>query len=236
MIDNVLVSFSLISAVTLGLAYHPILNKLSVGLISPYPKADMTKRALAAMADGLFVAIALFYYRSWGSPVYLFAGVAYLLFRDVAGRSVGKFLFGLVVTDLETGRPCGWRASINRNILLPLPGANVVAAFLEASTIVRDPQGQRLGDRFALTQVVEGFGVKDLLTGVQQWLFDLVEQLVEQLSDKVRKPGRVAEKVQFRMEIRLPESPSNTTLKPPSGANSSKAKRAAKTRRSRLSV
>ena len=236
MIDNALISFSLVSAATLALAYHPILRKLSVALVSPYPKADMTKRALAAMADGLLVAIALFYYRSWESPVYLFGGVAYLLLRDVAGRSVGKFLVGLVVTDLETGRPCGWRASISRNILLPLPGANVVAAFLETSTIVRDPQGQRLGDRFALTQVVEGFGAKDLLSGVQQWLFDLAEQLVEQLGDKVRKPGRVPEKVQFRIEIRLPESPSNTTLKPTNGARTSKTKQAGSSRRSRLSV
>ena len=45
--------------------------------------------------------------------------------------------------------------------------------------------------RFAQTQVVEGFGAKDLVTGVQQWFLDLMEQLVEQLGDKVRKPDRV---------------------------------------------
>ncbi len=189
--DNLLLNFSLISAITLALAYHPILRKLSLGLISPYPKADMTKRALAAMADGLLVAIALFAYRTWGSPLYIFAGAAYFLLRDAAGRSVGKFLLGLVVVDLETGRPSGWRASIRRNALVVLPGANVVAAFLEASTIVRDPQGQRLGDRFALTQVVEGFGAKDFVTTVQQWLLDLVEQL----NNKVEKRGRVPVKV-----------------------------------------
>ena len=106
--------------------------------------APMTKRTLAATADGFLVAIALFYYRSWGSPLYLIAGAAYLLLRDaVAGRSVGKFLFGLVVINLETGRPCGWRASISRNALLLLPGANVVAAFLETSTIVRENVGAR---------------------------------------------------------------------------------------------
>src|SRR3954468_19611927 len=98
----------------MALVYRPMLEKLSVGLISPYAKADVRKRALAAMADGLVVAVALFYYRSWGSPLYLFAGGAYLLLRDAAaGRSFGKFLFGLVVVNLETGRPSGWRASIS---------------------------------------------------------------------------------------------------------------------------
>jgi uncharacterized RDD family membrane protein YckC len=236
MSEKILLSFSLVSAITLALAYHPILEKLSLGLVSPYAKADLTKRALAAMVDGSLVAITLFYDRSSGSPLYLVAGVAYLLLRDVAGRSVGKFLFGLVVTDLETGRPCGWRASISRNILLPLPGANVVAAFLEASTIVRDPQGQRLGDRFALTQVVEGFGAKDLLTGVLQWLLDIAEELTEQLGDKGRRPGRVPEKVQLRIEIRLPDPLSDTTLKPTSGAKTVETKREDISRRSRISV
>ena len=192
MSDRVLFSFSLLSAVTMALVYHPILAKLSVGLLSPYTKADGRKRALAAMADGLFVAVALFYYRSWGSPIYLVIGGAYLLLRDaVAGRSVGKFLFGLVVVNLETGRPCGWRASTSRNVLLLLPGANIVASILEASTIVRDPQGQRLGDRFALTQVVEGFGARDIVMGFYERLLEILEEFDGRLGDRVRKPGRV---------------------------------------------
>jgi hypothetical protein len=197
MSDGVLFTFSLLSAITMARVYHPILAKLSVGLISSYTKADMRKRALAALADGLFVAVALFFYRSWGSPLYLVLGGAYLLLRDaVAGRSFGKFLFGLVVVNLETGRPCGWRASAGRNVLLLLPGANIVAAILEASTIVRDPQGQRLGDRFALTQVVEGFGARDLVTGFYQRLLEILEEFDGQLGDRVRKPGRVPVKVQ----------------------------------------
>jgi uncharacterized RDD family membrane protein YckC len=197
MSDWVLFSFSLLSAMTMALVYHPILAKLSVGLVSSYTKADVRKRALAATADGLFVAVALFYYRSWGSPLYLVIGGAYLLLRDaVSGRSFGKFLFGLVVVNLETGHPCGWRASTSRNVLLLLPGANIVAAILEASTIVRDPQGQRLGDRFALTQVVEGFGAKDLVLGFYQRLLEILEEFDGQLGGRVRKPRRVPVKVQ----------------------------------------
>lgn len=67
-----------------------------------------------------------------------------------------------------------------------LPGANVVAAFLVATTIVRDPYGQRLGDRFALTQVVEGFGAREIVAAVQELWLDLVEHL-----DQPRKPRRV---------------------------------------------
>jgi uncharacterized RDD family membrane protein YckC len=196
----------------MALVYRSILAKLSVGLISSYAKADVRKRALAAVADGLFVAVALFYYRSWGSPVYLFAGAAYLLLRDaMGGRSLGKFLFGLMVVDLETGRPCGSRASISRNVLLLLPGANIVASFLEASTIIRDPQGQRLGDRFALTQVVEGFGAKDLVMDLYQSFLDILEEFNGQFGDRGRKPGRVPVKLQRRVEIRSTEPPPQRT-------------------------
>lgn len=185
-------TFSILSAITLALAYHSILQKLSLRLVSPYPKADIAKRVFAATIDLILVATAISYSRIFESIGYLVVAIFYLLFRDaIGGRSVGKFVFGLVVTDLRTGRPCGYGAGIRRNILFLWPGANVVAAFLEASTLLRDPQGQRLGDRFALTQVVEGFGLKDLVAGVLQWFLDLVEQAAEQFGARVRRPGRV---------------------------------------------
>ena len=146
MSDALLFGFVVLPGITFGLAYHPLLTRLSVALVSPYAKADVTKRVAAATIDGMLVAMTLLLYRSSEFLLYVFIGAAYLLLRDaVAGRSVGKFLCGLVVINLETGRPCGQLASIRRNALLLLPGANVVAAFLEAATIVRDPQGQRSG-------------------------------------------------------------------------------------------
>src|SRR5262245_61748391 len=187
-----LVTFSLLSAITLSLVYRPILSKLSVALASQYSKADVKKRLLAAMVDASLIAATLYQYRSSGFRVYLLAVAAYVLLRDAAGgRSVGKFVFGLVVINLETGRPCGWRSSISRNVLFVLPGANVVAAFLEATTIISDVQGQRLGDRFALTQVVEGFGAKDVVAAVQQWWLDFIEHLER----NSRKPGRAPVRV-----------------------------------------
>jgi len=178
MSTDALVGFVLAPALVFGVAYHPILARLSLALVSPYAKADVMKRVTAATIDGLLVAATVVLYRSSENPVYLFAGAAYLLLRDsFSGRSVGKFCCGLLVINLMTGRPCGRGASIARNALFLLPGANVVAAFLETATIVRDPQGQRLGDRFALTQVVEGFGAKDLAPVMQQWWRDFVARL-----------------------------------------------------------
>ena len=115
---------------------------MSLGLISPYAKADLKRRLLAALVDGVLVAVSLFYYRAFGSPLYLVTGVAYLMLRDaIAGRSIGKFLCGLMVVNLETGQPCGLRPAIQRNLLFLIPGANAVAVFLESSTCVKDPLG-----------------------------------------------------------------------------------------------
>jgi hypothetical protein len=62
---------------------------------------------------------------------------------SMSGRSIGKFLFGLVVIELETGRPCGRAGSAKRNVLFLLPGANLSAAFLEAVTINGTPRRPR---------------------------------------------------------------------------------------------
>jgi uncharacterized RDD family membrane protein YckC len=173
-----IVGFVVLPAITLGLVYHPILSRWSVALASPYAKADVTKRMLAAMIDGLLVLATLVLYRNSGQLVYVFVGAAYLLLRDAAGgRSVGKFFCGLIVINLASGRPCGRSGSISRNALLLLPGANIVAAFFEAGTIVSDPLGQRLGDRLAWTQVVEGFGARDVVSAVQTWWLDFIAEL-----------------------------------------------------------
>jgi hypothetical protein len=147
---------------------------------------------LAAVIDSMLIATTIVLYRSSERLLYLFLGAAYLLLRDsMSGRSVGKFLCGLVVINLETGLPCGRGASIRRNALLLWPGANVVAAFLEAVTIVRDPQGLRLGDRLALTQVVEGFGARDVVAAVQGWWLDFIARLDRDPGRRGRAPVKI---------------------------------------------
>jgi uncharacterized RDD family membrane protein YckC len=190
--SRLLLTFSFLSAITLAIAYNPILAKLSLGLATPYAKPDVRKRLLAAILDGLLVAAALIPFRDSQWQVHLAAAAAYVLLKDaLLGRSVGKFLCGLVVINLETGQPASLAKSISRNILFVMPGANVVAAFLETTTTIRDPQGQRLGDRFALTQVVEGFGAKDVVAAIQEWWLGFTALLDAHSPGRDRAPVRV---------------------------------------------
>lgn len=183
--------FFILPAVVFALAYFPMVTRLSSALVSPYRKADITRRFCAAMTDGLIVGVAGVVYSSSGRILYLAAGAAYLLLRDaMRGQSIGKLVFGLVVISLETGRPASIATSARRNALLLLPGANVVAIFLEAMTILRDPQGQRLGDRLAQTQVVEGLGAKDLVKSFQHWLMGLGADVPRPAGRRRRAPVR----------------------------------------------
>ena len=183
----------LLPAVAFALAYSSIVTHFSRGLVSPYTKADVRKRFSAAFVDALVVTTLSLGYWTGGSPLYLAFSAGYLLLRDaVGGRSIGKLLFGLVVISMETGRPSSFAGSVERNFLLLLPGANVVAVFLEARTIVADPQGQRLGDRLAQTQVVEGAGARELVKSLQDWLMSLGIGVGSAVGGRRRPvPGRV---------------------------------------------
>ncbi len=169
------VLFGVISA-AFGLLYFPAFNRMARGWASPYAKADIRKRAGAAAIDASLVGICLVAFGTQGSMLFLLAGGVYMLLRDglfVQGQSIGKFVLGLVVIHLETGRPCGRMASAKRNVIFLVPGLNVVAVCLEAVAGSRDPQGQRLGDRIANTQVVEGFGAKEFVKVVQDTMLEI---------------------------------------------------------------
>jgi uncharacterized RDD family membrane protein YckC len=168
----------LLPAITFALVYSPIVTNLSRGLVSPYVKADLRKRFRAASIDGLMVVTLCLFCGTTGSLPYLAAAAAYVLLRDaIGGQSVGKLLLGLVAIDLQTGRAASVSGSVKRNLLLLLPGANVVAIILEWRTIATDPQGQRLGDRLAQTQVVEGAGARELVKTFQNLLMSLGKEL-----------------------------------------------------------
>lgn len=161
--------------VSFALLYPTMLAKLSLAIASPYTKVNLQRRLYAATIDGLLVAsiFALSWSSSLSSIAFVASGTVYVLFRDaVRGRSLGKFLLGLTVIRLETGQPASARDSVARNVLFLLPGANIAAVFLETLTFARDPQGLRLGDRLAMTQVVDGYGAKDLAKDVQALIED----------------------------------------------------------------
>lgn len=167
---NAVVGFLVLPALSFALLYFPALRWLSPSLASPYPKVDARRRLLAGSVDSFLFITSLYFYVNSESVWFVVSGAVYLVLRDgIQGRSVGKFCFGLAVLSLETGRPCTLGGSVRRNVVWLFPGVNVVAVLLEAITVVRDPQGHRLGDRLARTQVVEGFGARDLAESFVRW-------------------------------------------------------------------
>lgn len=175
------------AAVLFGLLYFPTLTYVSVALVTPYAKVDVWKRLLAACFDGVPAVVAWMLYARTGSLLAIVAALVYLFLRDgIGGQSLGKLLVGLVVVNVRTGLPANVKDSALRNIFVLIPGANVVAVVLETLTMVRDPQGQRLGDRLAHTQVIEGLGAKDLAASFERWW----RNALGHLERDVRKPRR----------------------------------------------
>ena len=107
--STVFIYVSALSAV-FGIVYLPVLMRQPKAFVSPYARADVRKRVAAASVDGLLVATCAVLYGTQGSMLFIAIGAAYLLLRDalfIPGQSVGKFLFGLRVISLASGRPCG---------------------------------------------------------------------------------------------------------------------------------
>ena len=154
-----------------AIVYMPLVTRLVPAIVSPYAKADLRKRFAAAAVDGFVVLTGVIFWWTLNSLLPLAAAAAYAVLRDALfapGQSVGKFLLGLHVIHVRTHEPCTRGNSIRRNILFVVPGLNIVAVVLESMAIVRDPQGERLGDLLAETQVVDGFGARELVKAVQQ--------------------------------------------------------------------
>jgi uncharacterized RDD family membrane protein YckC len=180
----------LLSALLFVLVYFPTLRYMSVGLVSQYAKVDVWKRLFAAFIDGIPAIAAWLLYRNTGSVLAVGAAAVYLLLRDgISGQSLGKLVVGLVVVNVQTRRFCSWKDSALRNIFVLIPGANVAAVFLEWFTILRDPQGQRLGDRLAQTQVIEGLGAKDLARSFQRWWLSVFGNLERSSRRPRRQPA-----------------------------------------------
>jgi hypothetical protein len=140
---------------------------------SPYPKADLTLRALARLTDvGLALTVA-----TAAHEVGPFLAAVYLLAADGLshGQSIGKRLFGVRAMVRPRvpggrGRPAGYRESVLRNspfalvalfsgvlylwVVVLLAGVPILA--YEAWRVWKDPLGLRMGDLFADTQVVDG--------------------------------------------------------------------------------
>ncbi len=135
---------------------------------SPYPKADLTLRALARLVD-FVVAFALAWY---APPVGPIAAAVYMLVADALmnGQSLGKRLFGVRAVSVSRRAPAGLMESVLRNSPFALVAvfgsvpflwtalfvAGPVILVFEGYRAVTEPQGIRMGDLFADTQVVDG--------------------------------------------------------------------------------
>jgi uncharacterized RDD family membrane protein YckC len=135
---------------------------------SPYPKADLTLRGLARLAD-FTIAFGVATSAPGVGPL---VAAAYLLLADglFHGQSPGKKIFGVKAVVVATRSPAGFQESMLRNapfalvavfwalpILWPvffLAGLPIIG--YEAWRVYDDPLGRRLGDALADTQVVDG--------------------------------------------------------------------------------
>lgn len=145
-------------------AAHPLLLKAQQSVLtSPYPRAPDSRRFYAGVIDLVLSLTIASYSISLNSPLPLFIAAAYVLLRDgCLGRSVGKVLLSLMVIQVRDSQPAGLVSSVLRNMMFVIPGVNLSALVLEPITIARDLQGQRLGDHLAGTQVVMGYGAREL--------------------------------------------------------------------------
>jgi len=134
---------------------------------SPYPKADLTLRGLARLADFTIA----FGVATSAPAVGPLVAAIYLLVADglMHGQSPGKKIFGVMAVLPATRAPAGFHESLLRNApfalaalfwALPLlwPVFFVVGLPIvgwEAWRVWDDPLGRRMGDTFADTQVVD---------------------------------------------------------------------------------
>ncbi len=142
----------------------------------PAGKADLGKRFVAALIDGIIAFIVgLIPFIGW------LIGAAYMLLRDgleidfMNRRSLGKKLFKLRPVRLD-GRPMDLGTSAKRNfvfaigpigeffLIIPVVGwaiaillglAALVLVIIEIILVATDAEGRRLGDKVAGTKVVE---------------------------------------------------------------------------------
>jgi uncharacterized RDD family membrane protein YckC len=134
---------------------------------SPYPKADLTLRGLARLADFTLAWVVAQSAPQIGPLLAAF----YLLVADglMSGQSVGKRLFGVRTVVVPRRAPAGWHESVLRNAPFALVAVFYAVPLLwpvlfvvglpivgfEAYMIFTDRLGVRIGDIFADTQVVD---------------------------------------------------------------------------------
>jgi len=133
-------------------------------------KADIGKRIVAAIIDGVLVGLV-----SWIPVIGGLIGAAYFLLRDgfefdfMDQRSLGKKLMKLRPVLLDGGK-VDLVVSIKRNWILAIPSVLMIIpvfgwiaapfiglaiGIIEFVLVLTDPEGRRIGDKIANTKVIE---------------------------------------------------------------------------------
>lgn len=147
------------------------------GRVDGFVKAGANKRVCAYLIDSCVIAVpCLFVQFLAGSMFSTLVWLVYLLVKDCFnGQSFGKKMVGIQVVDLENN-PAGPNQAVMRNlfwiIVCVLPLFNPYLAFVSAAIVIyeyvallRDPFGQRFGDKMSMTRVY------DLKPHIADWKF-----------------------------------------------------------------
>ncbi|MFW6007025.1 MAG: RDD family protein [Halanaerobiales bacterium] len=142
-----------------------------------FKKSDIGNRIMAGLVDMVIAWVPTLVLPGLGGIL----GLAYILTRDTVvyqfqkqeewkNKSIGKKLFGLKVKRLNGEETVDYSISMKRNLplcigsiigIIPVIGwifgslIGFIVAVIEIILIFTDENGQRLGDKFAETQVVE---------------------------------------------------------------------------------
>jgi uncharacterized RDD family membrane protein YckC len=79
----------------------------------------------------------------------MFLGIAFLIFKDIFGKSVGKHLLGLNVVDYNVNQKPNIYQRLLRNITVPI-------TIIEIFVVFFSKKHRRLGDSIAKTDVTQG--------------------------------------------------------------------------------
>lgn len=148
----------------------------SVSPPPPATKADLVKRFVAALIDGILAAVVSLV--PWVGGI---VGTAYILLRDglefefMDRRSIGKKVMKLRPVR-DDGAPMDLETSVKRNlplcigavgsifVIIPILGwilalllglLGLIVVVVEIVLMVTDPEGRRFGDKFGATKVIE---------------------------------------------------------------------------------
>lgn len=119
-------------------------------------KANIVNRYLAGAVDFVIAIIIYFIFTKSLKVNIIFASI-FILFRDClsGGKSPGKMIFNLSTLKSQDESPAAFRESILRNFFFIIPIVNYLMIALELFLIYWDTDGTRIGDKIAMTQVLD---------------------------------------------------------------------------------